>query len=74
MPPSTSSDWPVMNDDSSEARNSAPFAISIALAEAAHRDVHQAALALVLVREVLREQRGEHGAGAQRVGTDALRA
>ena len=72
MPPSTSNDWPVMNDDSSEARNSAPLAISSGLAEAPHRDVHQPALALVLVVQVLGQQRREHRSGAQRVGPQAL--
>ena len=72
MPPSISSDWPVMNDDSSEARNSAPLAISIGLAEATHRDVHEAALALGVVGQELGEQRREHRARAQGVGPDAL--
>ena len=40
MPPSTTSDAPVMNDASSDARKSAAFASSSALPEPAHRDVH----------------------------------
>ena len=42
------------------------------LAEAAHRHVHEAALALGLVGQELGEQRREHRSGAQRVGPDAL--
>ena len=73
MPPSTRNVDAVMNDASSLGEERDRGRELLGLGEAAHRDVHEAALrALGVLREQLLQQRRVDRAGAQRVDADAL--
>ena len=72
MPPSMINDWPVIQLDSSAGQEQRPVGDLDRLAEAAHRDVHEPAVALGVVGQELGQHRRHDRARAQRVGTDAL--
>ena len=72
MPPSMISDWPVIQLDFVAGEEQRTVGDLDRLAEAAHRDVHEAAVALRVVAQELGEQRGHDRPGAQRVGAQAL--